>query len=204
MMQTRDAMRSRLSRPRWSSPSLAILIAALVCVEGAASAQDIPDPKVAVPILLKVITYDKAFSGRGAGDFVLLVVSEPGQANTREEVLTTLRTLKLSAVQNRPLRFVTAEFKDESSLAAKLDAVKPSALLAIPGISSPGVQLISEAAQKRQIYSLALDASMVERNLALGVVAREGKPQIVINVAAAKAVGANFETAVLKIAKMVQ
>ncbi len=185
--------------------ALSLLCCGLVCTDGsAASAQDVPDPKVAVPILLKVITYDKSFGSRGSGEFVLLVISEPAQSTTREEVLALVRTLKLTTVQNRALRFASAEFKDETSLNAKLDAIKPSAILAVPGISAPGVQLLSEAAQKRQFYSLALDASMVERSLALGVVAREGKPQLVINLAAAKGLGATFETAVLKIAKVVQ
>ncbi len=197
-------MNGVLPSPRTLRRFVLFSLAALASASAPARAQDVPDPKVALPILLKVITYDRNFAARGSGEFLVLVVSEPAQAPAREEVLSLLRTLKLTTVQSRPLRFASAEFKDEASLAARLNGARPAAILAAPGISAPGVQLLADAARKLQLYSLALDVSMVERSLALGVVAREGKPQIVINLTAAKAVGASFESAVLKFARLVQ
>ena len=52
--------------------------------------------------------------------------------------------------------------------------------------------------------SLALDPELAETHLALGVVNKEGRPQIVINLGAAKDVNATFEPAVLKLARVVQ
>jgi hypothetical protein len=162
------------------------------------------DPKVAVPILLKVITYDRNFAARGEGEFVVLVASEAGQQDVRAEVLTLVKSMRIASIQNRPIKWVSAEFKDRDGLAGQVDQHKASAILAVPGLSSAGLTQLSAVAQAKQVYTLALDPEMAERSLTVGVSAQGGRPQIVINLGASKAINAIFESSVLKLAKVVQ
>ena len=115
-----------------------------------------------------------------------------------------LRSLPVSTIKSRPLRFVSVEFKDEPGLSAAVAKEGVSALLAVPGLSRPGLTLLGQVAEAKQLYSLALDSEMVERALALGVANNGGRPQIVINEKAARASGLKFETSVLKLARVVQ
>src|SRR5690348_5030072 len=64
-----------------------ILVIALFA--STASAQ--VDMKAALPVLLKVLTYDTNFDSRGSGPFVLLVVSEPGQSADRSALMGSLK-----------------------------------------------------------------------------------------------------------------
>jgi hypothetical protein len=162
------------------------------------------DPKIAVPILLKVITYDRNFGDRGDGEFVVLVASEPGQQDARQEVLALVRSMRIASIQNRPIKWVSAEFKDRDQLGDAVAGHKASAILAVPGLSSSGVQQVSAVAKSKQIYTLALDPEMAERALTVGVSAQGGRPQIVINLGASKAINAVFESSVLKLARVVQ
>lgn len=160
--------------------------------------------KAAVPVLLKVLTYDVNFDARGVGDFVVLVACEPGQAAKRDALVETLKSVEVSKVKARPVKYVGVEFKDEAGLQAEIDRTRASAILATPGMSDKFVSHLWEVAQDNQLYAVALVAAMVERSLPVGVVMTNGKPQIIINVKAAKSVGANFELSVLKLARVIQ
>ena len=100
-----------------------------------ASAQDAAEVKAAVPVLLKVLTYDINFDSRGVGDFVVLVANEPGQADKRQQLVDALKSVDVAKVKTRPVKYVGAEFKDEASLQAEIDRTHASALLAVPGMS---------------------------------------------------------------------
>jgi hypothetical protein len=160
--------------------------------------------KIAVPILLKVLTYDETFDSRGKGPFVVLVVGESHLAAGREALFQELNALSVTSIRSRPLRFIGFEMKDEKSLAAEVEKSAVDALLALPGISAAGVRAISAVAEQKKRYSLALDAAMVEQAISVGVTTTGGKPQIVINESASRAVGARFEASVLKLARVVK
>lgn len=180
------------------------VIALLGLLAAPALAQEPSEIKAAVPVLLKVLTYDVNFDARGVGDFVVLVACEPGQAARRDALVETLKSVDVGRVKARPVKYVGAEFKDEASLQAEVDRTRASALLATPGMTDRYVTNLWDVAQDNQLYAVALTVAMVERALPVGVVMTSGKPQIIINVKAAKSVGANFELSVLKLARVIQ
>jgi len=182
----------------------ALFVAAVLLSGGAGAEGEAANAKVAMPILLKVLTYDQNFESRGFGEFVVLVASESAQQAQRDQVMDVLKSLAVTSIKTRPIKFVAAEFKDGPSLDAEVQRSKAGAILAVPGLNAAGVGIISDVGQDNQIYTLALDASMVEKSIAVGVTQAGGRPQIVINEKAAKALGVKFETSVLKLAKVVQ
>ena len=178
-----------------------LIVLSLLAASGASAQVDM---KAALPVLLKVLTYDVNFDSRGAGPFVLLVVSEPGQAADRATLMTTLKDSSVTEVKKRPLRYISIEFKDEAQLQAEIDKNKASALLVVHGASAATVKSLWEVAQDNQIYALALDQETVQSSFPLGVTMVGDKPQIIINEKSSKAVGARFETVVLRMAKVIQ
>ena len=162
------------------------------------------DVKAALPVLLKVLTYDVKFDARGAGPFVVLVVSEPGMSAARSSLMGTLKDVSVTEVKKRPLKFVPIDFKDESQLQAETDKNKSSALLVVPGTPSAAMKSMWEVAQDNQIYALGLDAESVQQFFPVGVTMVGDKPQILINEKSSKAVGARVETVVLRMAKVIQ
>jgi hypothetical protein len=183
---------------------LPLALAALLSLAAAAVQADEPDVKSAMPVLLKVLTYDVNFDARGVGDFTILVAGEAAQADKKRVLLKDLEAVSLTKLKSRPIKYVGIELKDEVSLQADIDRTKASAVLAMPGLSAPSVKAISEVIQDNQIYALALDTAMVEKALPLGVSMAGGKAQIVINEKASRGVGARFETSVLKLARVIQ
>ncbi|MBS1151423.1 MAG: hypothetical protein H6Q89_3121 [Myxococcaceae bacterium] len=162
------------------------------------------DAKIAMPMLLKALTYDTNFDSRGLGDFTVLVVAEASQSDKRDLLLDGLKDMPNQKVKNRPLKYAGTEFKDEASLQAEIDRTRASALLVVPGLSTATLKHVWDVAQDNQAYVIALEASMVEFGLPIGVQVTGGKPQILINEKGAKSVGAKFETAILKLARVIQ
>ncbi len=178
-------------------------LAALLMLTGSTASAQV-DVKAALPVLLKVLTYDVNFDARGAGPFVLLVVSEPSQSPDRTALIASLKDSSVTEVKKRPLKYIAVDFRDENQLQAEIDKHKASALLVVPGASAATVKALWEISQDNQLYALALDAETVQSSFPLGVSMVGDKPQIIINEKSSKAVGARFETVVLRMAKVIQ
>lgn len=179
-------------------------LAAALISASVASSQTQVDVKAALPVLLKVLTYDVNFDARGAGPFVLLVVSEPGLSAERSALMGNLKDSSVTEVKKRPLKYIEVNFKDEAQLQGEIDKNKASALLVVPGTSTAVVKSLWEVAQDNQLYALALDAETVQSYFPVGVTMVGDKPQIIINEKSSKAVGARFETVVLRLARVIQ
>ncbi|MEW5741615.1 MAG: hypothetical protein AB1938_22040 [Myxococcota bacterium] len=179
------------------------LLALLVCLCASATWAGV-DVKAAMPVLLKVLTYDTNFDSRGAGDFVVLVVSDPSEATSRGQLVNDLKDVSVTKVKNRTVKYVPVDFKDEATLQADIDRTKASALMAVPGTAASAIKSMWEVAQDNQMYALALEASMVEQFFPVGVSMAGDKPQIIINEKSSKAVGVRFETSVLRMARVIQ
>lgn len=177
-------------------------LAAALLTAATASAQ--VDVKAALPVLLKVLTYDVNFDARGAGPFVLLVVSEPGQSADRSALIGSLKDSSVTEVKKRPLKYIAVDYRDEAQLQGEIDKNRASALLVVPGTPLATVKALWEVAQDNQLYALALDAETVQSYFPVGVTMVGDKPQIIINEKSSKAVGARFETVVLRMAKVIQ
>lgn len=178
------------------------VFAALMLFASAARAQ--VDVRAALPALLKVLSYDVNFDARGTGPFVVLVVSDPGQAADRATLLGLLKDSGVTEVKKRPVKFAGIDFKDEGQLQAEIDKTRASALLVVTGSSAPTIKSLWEVAQDNQLYALALNPEIVETSFPVGVTMAGDKPQIIINEKSAKAVGARFETVVLRLARVIQ
>jgi hypothetical protein len=183
-------------------PIVSALTVALVSLAPAqAYSEESMPPRLSLQVMLKVLTYDRNFLMRGTGDFVVLVVNEPTQALTREEVLEAIRELAGSTLHKRPIRIVAAEFKAAPTLREAAKRSRASAILVLPGLSAGGLEIVTQVAREARLYSLSLDPEKVEHGLALGVTAENGRPKILLNLITAKEINASFESSVLLLAR---
>lgn len=175
---------------------LVILLCASVTFGGTAAPANL-----SLLVMLKILTYDANFAARGDGDFVVLVAHGPEQQQQLSEATGAIAALKQSKLQARPLRFVPVPMAE---LAAAVKLHSASALLLIKDTTGEPLRESLKIANAQKLYVLALDPQAVEEGAVLGVENRDGKPQVVINVQAAKTAGVAFPVSVLKIARAVQ
>lgn len=180
---------------------LRTLALCFLLLASSARAETAVPPQLSLLVMLKILTYDQSFAGRGEGDFVVLVPNSPGQTEALNEAMAAVRAMAQTKIQARALKFVPVA---SDTLAKAVTEQKASALLILPGSTDAQVEQAHEVARANKLYTLALDPSYVQHRLALGVVNNAGRPQVVINTAVSRDLGINFPTSVLKIARTYQ
>jgi len=158
------------------------------------------DFKTAVPAVLRVLPYDTNFEARGAGPFVVLVITDAATV----QAAAAIKDAAVPELKKRQVKFVTTTYSGEVALQTAIDSTRASAVIATPGLGAPILKAMWEVAQDNQIYALALDEPTVEAMFPLGVKMEDGKAKIIINEKSSKAVGARFETVVLKLARVIR
>lgn len=176
----------------------AIALCSLLLVGAVARAQEAAPAQLSLLVMLKVVTYDQGFPLRGDGDFVVLVPNTPAQTAQLQEAMDGVKGMAQNKIQARTLRFVPVAM---DAFGKAISEQKASAVLVLPGTSDAQLSSIATAARDNKLYSLSLDPSFVTTKIAMGVINNGGRPQVVINLAAAKELGLSFPTSVLKIAR---
>lgn len=174
----------------------ALLAAALVApLAGTARAAVAPTQKVKV--LLTALSFDRSLKER-AGD--KLVIGVLGTCDTSSALLEASG----KSINGLPIAVqVIGEFKSEAELSGEMKSKNISVLYvcAAPGESLTG---IASSAKKTSVVTLADKAEWVEDKLVLGVGEKDGRPELVLNVNAAKASGAEFDPRIFGVARVVK
>ncbi len=168
----------------------ALLFATVVWAE-----ERVPDA-LGLMVMLKIVSYDTAFPSHGAGEFVVLVPYAPGAESAAAALATVGSGLEVKTIKERALRFTPVAL-------AELSAKKGSAVLLVSGSSPEVLKVTLEKARAEKLYVLTYEESAVKEGALLGVGLANGKPQPLINVAAMRAVGADFGP-VLRLARTFQ
>jgi len=183
------------------------VLAMLVCagaLTSRAQAEELraaPAP-LALKLMLRTLAFDQRFSERGSGDFVVLVLSEPGQEAARDEALAATEELKSFKILSRALRFLPVALHGEAGLRDDVKRLRASALLVLPGLSDGGLEAVTRVAVQAQLYTMSLEPSLVQRTILLGVFEYQGRPRIALNQAAMHALDIDFEKTLLRVAEM--
>lgn len=170
-----------------------VLIAA-VLVAGLGWAEDRVPEELGLKVILKVASYDAAFDSHGTGDFVVLVPFGPGDEAKANAAVSLGSSLEVKSIKERPLRFKAVPL-------AELDPKKATALLIHTGFSLDALPGVLERARPARLYVFAFDEAAVQQGAVLGVGLANGKPQPLVNVGAARALGAEFGP-VLRLARI--
>lgn len=169
-------------------------LALLTCLATTALAQERVPDSLGVLVMLKVLTYDAGFDARGSGDFVVLVPYANGHEAEATALAKLGSSLDVKSIKERPLRFVVVPANESAKQSA-------SAVLLHANFPGEVARPLLTMGRNRRWYTLSLDETLMLDGSVLGVGLSDGKPQPLLNVTAAKAIGAEFASAVLKRAR---
>jgi len=173
------------------------------------SAQDVAVPvAVQVPILAKTLSFDRRLPERAGGRLVVGVLFQSRyrtSANIAEEVCRSLGALPpgaLGALESLERSCVALDIDGKASLEAMLRQHQVRVLYVSPLRAYPLENVIALTRAER-ITTLTGVPRYVEGGLAIGVDMKRDRPEIVINLAASRAEGADLNAHLLKLARVV-
>jgi hypothetical protein len=159
-----------------------------------------------VPLLLKILTYDRNFAARTGSSLRIAVVfsgANPDSIRARDEIAAAFEAFADKTVKNLPIRQSALEYVSDSQVDAAVLADQIKVLYLTPGIGAhlDGLLRIGRA---HQIITTTGVPEYVEKGVAVGIGIKLDKPHILINLGTSKDVGSEFDVSLLRIAKVIR
>lgn len=199
-------MSSSGRRPgRWRLPAAAGALA-LVLAAVAAHAQEMPVPApMQASLFTKILTFDrnlKARAGRELRIGVLYQKKVRSSLEAQEEFLRAMCGDPGRRIDGLPLNCVAIEWTSASEVEATL-LRKGIRVLYVAPLRAVAIEEIVAISRAHKITTLTGVPEFVEKGIALGLMLRAERPLILVHLAAARAEGADFNSQLLKLARVV-
>ena len=173
---------------------------------GHCAAQSIAAPvEMHLPLLTKVIEYDRTFRGKITSVVKIGVIYQkswrPSSAVFDEVLSVTSRTAFM--VCGFPVEIVPIDVGGDASVHELLGKHSIDILYVAP-VRGVSLEDITSASEEQHFRTITGVPQYVEHGIAIGVDLRNDRPLIVINLPAAKACGADLSAQVLRLARVVE
>jgi len=183
-----------------------LLLGLTVLVPPSVAAQEVAVPvAVQVPILVKILNFDRKLPER-AGDRLVVGVLYQSRyrtsANVAHEVCRSLLQLPTGSLGALELSCVAIDLDAIPALDVALKRERIRVLYVSP-LRAISLGEVISASRAAQITTLTGVPRYVETGLAIGVDMKGERPEIVINLAASRAEGAELTAHLLKLARVV-
>jgi hypothetical protein len=182
----------------------AVLAIPLLVHPGLCAAQEMDVPlDLQAKLLPKILRYNHSLKAARSGEF-LIGIAHQASYRTSLEVKNDLMNRHMDEiVDGLPIRFVSLPVESEATLEAAL-ADTPLDAIYIAPLRAVDIGAVARICRGRRLISFSGIAAYTRLGLCVGFGMRGGKPQMHINLPAARAVGAEFSSRLLEICKVIK
>ena len=186
----------------------ALLLAVLVFFPAASSpAQEAPVPVgLQFQILFKALFFDRNLKSRAGDEAVIGIIYQSrnrDSLNVRDAFSQAARDSSEKDIDGLPFRVVSIDLDNGIPLEKALSNDRVVILYVAP-LRAIKVRTISAISLSRKILTLTGMPDYSKSDIAVSVDSLGGKPQLIINLRVAKAVGCDFSSRLLKLATVIQ
>jgi hypothetical protein len=163
-------------------------------------------PDIQTPILLKIISYDNALKEKCSGTLHIgiLYIQDGGESEEmKDNVIRALNKFKNVTVQGLAFDYRVIQILDKEPLNESSDLMDCQILYICSGLDARIAELSAFARHHGKTTITGIE-SYVRSGLSIGVVLREDKPKILINLEATKAEGVMLDSRVLQLAEIIK
>ncbi|MBW2257134.1 MAG: YfiR family protein [Deltaproteobacteria bacterium] len=183
---------------------VALLVAVVVGAVSPARAASV-EPGQAALLMLKILAYDRNLDSRAGDAVTVLVVHRAGHRASEAVGAEMTRALQEASnsvtVANKPVRVLSAPYEDGTDVADVLRGSGATAVYLCPGLEGMLPAITTETQQMRAL-SVSQVEQYVDDGVAVGILSRGAKAQIVVNLPATKAEGVALSGTLLRLAEV--
>lgn len=157
-------------------------------------------------IFMKILSCDRMIAERSNGQLVVAIVyqSQYKQSlDTHDEFISIISKNPVSSLDSIPIKYVSIDLNQDTDLVSAFRQADVRVAYIAP-LRAYKIENIAFACRQMAVTSLTGVTSYVEAGLAVGISNKGGKPRIIVNLPSAKAEGANFNSQMLKLAKVIK
>ncbi|ATB36331.1 hypothetical protein CYFUS_001745 [Cystobacter fuscus] len=200
---TKSGMGRRRSSPGAWLTALGLMFVLLF--SQAPRAEGLP-PNLRASLLVRILAYDRRMGVRPP-PLTIAVLYREGNADSEGQGQEFTRALELASrgrsVLGRPVRIVRVGFRDPTQLRDDLSQARVVALYACEGLEADTTS-IARVTRQLSILSFAGSRTELEQGLAIGLGRQGNSPIILIQLAAARAEGADLDAGLLSLSQLVE
>jgi hypothetical protein len=192
-----------MNRRSWGRVGVALL-GALLSPTSRAAAQDVAlPPDLQVGLITKILTFDRRVDRYGP-ELVLGVAYQPrNRESTRahDEIMASVAAAGAVSVEGMPLRVVGVPLADDrlpGDLADRVD------VLYLTPVRAVDPRALLDEARAMGILTITATSSVAAQGAAVGLLLRDARPHITIDLQAARLAGADLSSRLLRLAEVRQ
>jgi hypothetical protein len=160
-------------------------------------------PEKKAVILVRALSYDANLRQRIGDDLLLAVLTRKAGDACQASMQRGFSALGNAKVAGVPLRVIQLSYSAAEALAGAIGQQGIDVLYLCESLD-PDLRVVLDVARKHQILTMAGTEDQVARGTALGVVFQESKAALLVNLTAAKSVGAAFTSDLLRVARVLR
>lgn len=169
-------------------------------------AQEIVAPvDVQYYLFLKTMTYDRKLQKRVGDQMVVGILYQrefKHSLNFKDELIKVIDGSGIEEIEGIPLRFVPVDLSADPDLDSSVTKHELDAFYVAP-LRGYNFQTITALSRAKKITTFAAVPEDIESGLSVGIDRKNEKPLVVINLSAAKAEGCDFDSELLKLARVI-
>jgi hypothetical protein len=189
------------------NPEAAAAAAATAVVDQLSGADVMPvSPDLQIPLILKVLTYDRHFADRAANALNVGIVyspDNPASAKAMSAIADVFQSFSDKTVKNAVIRHTSVGFTSEAALVRFAQTNRVNVFYIAPG-NGPNLETLLRISGGERIITTTGVPDYVERGVAVGIGVRQDKPQILINLGSSRFAGLEFDASLLRIARVIR
>ena len=159
-----------------------------------------------VPLFLKILTCDRKLETRSGNDIVIAIIYQRKfrtSLNVMEEMMSAITESPGDKIGNMAVRWTAIDISHEENLAAAIARDNIDIFYVAP-LRVVGMESLFGISREKKIMTLTGVPEYVESGLSVGIGTKGQKPLIIINITAAKAEGVDFNSQLLKLARVIE
>ena len=178
--------------------TLAALVGGLPMV--ALCADPVVPPAIQAAMTVKMLEYDRALKTWAGSRLTVGIITKAGGANA-SEFTQALTGRDAQGVPLKPLEYV---YRDADSLTRWIETNGVRLACLSPDLGDDARAAILSALATRKLPTMAATRAQFQNGATLGIVVKEGKPHILVSLAASKAAGMDLDPKLLQLAEVVR
>jgi hypothetical protein len=165
------------------------------------SAQEILVPvQLQVELLMKILSLERNHNDKTTNTITLCLLYQSNFRRSLDARTEALKALGRSGKSNLTIKEIDL---DQQELGEGIENVKPQVLLLCP-LRSYTIEDIAALSQKKKILTSSLVAEYVNKQISIGIDIEHDRPHIIINMQAARQEHADFDSRLLRIARLIE
>jgi hypothetical protein len=171
-----------------------------------ATAEDLPVPvETQLPLLLKVLTFDRNLQETMGDELVIAVVYQKRFRQSlliKEALERAAATTELTRVAGTPFRLAPVALDDPDLLEQSLIEVEADVLYIAPLRAIP-ISTVTDASRRLGVLTMTGVPDYINSGVSVAIEVARSRPRLVINLEAAEKEGADLSSRLLNLARVV-